>query len=119
MATFSSVLPVMTVLLFKQEIYSVTLLISLAAGTRFLGDWGFWNKMFPQELKLCELNNSWRPLVKNTLSQSVAIRSLVDIVIDTGVDIFYIYGVKAIRFSISPLIKIARSPSILLPIKRS
>ena len=76
--------------------------ILFTIGTRFLGDWLFWGKMFPKEMDTEENGTNWRSSVKNILfAQPIVIRSLIDMVIDIGVDAILIY--TALQMSASPV----------------
>ncbi len=73
------------------------LFIAFAVVTRFLGDWLFWAKMFPQEIG-CEEQIFQRK--SSFLSNSETIKPMFDMLMDVIADIAIIY--LAIKASASP-----------------
>lgn len=89
-----------TVLIFDwHSMARAPVLIWLAIGTRFLGDWLFWTRMFPTEMKPHE---NWGSHVKEILlSQPVTIKAKTDLLMDVVTDASLIY--MSLRASVPPL----------------
>jgi len=59
---------------------------------RVIGDWLFWKRFFPTEMDSGENFHDWRLSVKGILtSQSAAIKSMIDLVIDAITDVALVY----------------------------